>query len=179
MMLLFKDRVCVILVRCGCLAHVTHTLDPQDMTEPLHSIISHVSAAHRDVSKRLRTIFFFIFGFIVNNTGGESQNVNLSLVADNTMLHRSLEVLALENHMEPAEAATALDAIFTDSARVFMAYEDDEQLPSTLTESLASIEAEVEHAANSGTLQVGMSCGGVRKLQKTVEEMCTNNSDVL
>ena len=48
--------------------------------------------------------------------GGESHNVDLSLVVDNAMLHRSLEVLDLENQMEPAEAATALDAIFTDNA---------------------------------------------------------------
>ena len=85
---------------------------------------------------------FCIFDLTVNNTGGESQNVKLSLVADNTMLHRSLEVLHLKNHMEPAEAATALDAIFTDSASVSMANEDDEQRPNTLKESLDSIEAE-------------------------------------
>ena len=46
---------------------------------------------------------------------GESQNINLLVVVDNTVLHRSVEVLDLENHMELAEAATALDAIFTDS----------------------------------------------------------------
>ena len=40
------------------------------------------------------------------------------------MLHRSLEALDLENQMEPAEAATALDAISKDSASAFMANED-------------------------------------------------------
>ena len=50
--------------------------------------------------------------------------------------------------MEPAEAATALDSIFKDSASASMANKDDEQLPNTLKQSLALIEAEVEHAAN-------------------------------
>ena len=48
---------------------------------------------------------FRIFDFTVNNMGGESQNAYLSWVADNTMLHRSLKVLDMQNEMEPAEAA--------------------------------------------------------------------------
>ena len=63
---------------------------------------------------------------------GESQDVNLSLVADNTMLHRSLEVLDLENQMKLAEAATPLDEIFKDSISASMANVDDEQLSNTL-----------------------------------------------
>ena len=99
--------------------------------------------------------------------GGESQNVNLSWVADNTVLHRSLEVLDLEYQMEPVEAATGLDAIFKDSASASMANGGDEQLPNTLKESLALIEAEVRTRSESGTLQVGMSCGGVRETSKS------------
>ena len=50
--------------------------------------------------------------------------------------------------METVEVVTALDAIFKDSASASMSNEDDEQLPNTLKESLASIEAKVECAAN-------------------------------
>ena len=57
---------------------------------------------------------------MLNNVGVEAQTVNLSLLSFNTMLHRSVEVLDLDNQMEPAEAATALDAIFKDSAGASM-----------------------------------------------------------
>ena len=110
--------------------------------------------------------------------GGESQNVNLSLVADNTMLHRSLEVLDLENHMEPAEAATALNAIFTDCASVSIANEDYEQLPNTLKESLAAIEVEVEHAANLEHSKSGCLVAVCEKLQKAAVEGVPARGDV-
>ena len=51
------------------------------------------------------------------------------------MLHRSLEVLDLQNQMEPAEAATTLDAINKENASASIYNEDNEQLPNTLKES--------------------------------------------
>ena len=65
--------------------------------------------------------------------GGEFPSVNLSLASDDTMLHRSLLVLELDNRMESAKAATALDAIFADSTS--MNHDDDAQLSNTSKES--------------------------------------------
>ena len=94
------------------------------------------------------------------------------------MLHRSLEVLDLENHVELAEAATALDAIFTDSASVSMANAEDEQLPNTLKESLASIEVEVEHAANLEHSKSGCLAVVCEKLQGAAVEGVPARGDV-
>ena len=104
--------------------HISHTLG--STTHDRTAILHHIPCQCRTVTYRsLCERTFAFFSFTVNNMGGESQNVILSLVADNTMLHQSLEVLGLENHAEPAEAATALDAIFTNNASVSMANEDD------------------------------------------------------
>ena len=80
--------------------------------------------------------------------------------------------------MEPAEAATAFDAIFKDSASASMANEDDAQLPNTLKESLASIEAEVEHAANLEHSKSGCLAAVCEKLQKAAVRGVPARGDV-
>ena len=67
--------------------------------------------------------------------------------------------------MEPAEASTGVD-------------EDDEHLPNTLKESLASIEAEVEHAANLEPSKSGCLAAVCEKLQNAAVEGVPARGDV-
>ena len=72
-----------------------------------------------------------------------------------------------------------------DSATAPMANEDDEHLPKTLKEILASIEAEIEHAANLEYSRSGCLAAVCEKLQTAAVEGVParaevhHNSDVL
>ena len=67
--------------------------------------------------------------------------------------------------MEPAEASTGVD-------------EDDEHLPNTLKDRLASIEAEVEHAANLEPSKPGCLAAVCEKLQNAAVEGVPARGDV-
>ena len=121
---------------------------------------------------------FFVFFFTVNNIRGESQNVNLSLVADNTMLHR-WKCWTWRTTWNLRKLQQLSMQFSSNSASVSLANEDDEQLPNTLKE------CGFEHATNLEHSKSGCLAAVCEKLQKTAvkecqrEAMCPNNSDVL